>query len=157
MMSSGKATTGTLCVATFSFGAIALVIVSCASGHSQNTKNVLSAITPIPTAAPLFKSYPISAAFAKNGPHLSAEQRAWISKVRTSRAYAPMRRRLRFAVLRGVTVPIVMWVDQAAPGQQDHGGHIIGEYCSEYFDPVNRGIFGATEASCARPTFAPVD
>jgi len=132
-------------------------MVSCASGHPQKTDNVLNTIAPISTAAPLFKSYPITAAFAKNGPHLSSEQRAWILKVGTSRAYAPMRHRLRFAVLRGVTVPIVMWVDQADSGQQDHGGHIIGEYCSEYFDPVNRGVFGATGASCARPTFEPAD
>lgn len=136
--------------------AMALFTTSCSAKHSQGANTPRQIVKPLPTASPLYKSYPISAAFAKDGPHLTSEQRAWIVKIATSRAYAPMRSRLRFSVWPGVTVPIVVWVDQAAPGEQDHGGHVIGEKCFQYFDPVDRGHFGATGASCSGANFAPV-
>lgn len=142
-------------------GLIALLtlgIAACSRNASTTSVQATRAtITAAPTARPLFKTYPVSAAFSRNGPTLTSAQRAWIQRVISSRNYGPLRARLRFALVRAPTRPIVIYVDNAGPGEADHGGHVIGEGCNVLFDPVEHGVFPATGAACAPPTPRPVD
>ncbi len=114
-------------------------------------------VTPWPTASPAFKTYSINAAFAPDGPAITRKQRSWIRRVIHSKAYGPLRSRLRFADVPGVKTPIVVYVDRASPGQTDRGGHVLGESCYIMFDPYEHGEFPGTGASCAPPTPKPVE
>jgi hypothetical protein len=112
---------------------------------------------PSPSLTPSFKTYPVSAAFNGEGPPLTPEQRKWIRRIISSRAYGKLRPRLRFADMPGWTTPILVYVDRAAPGEADRGGHVIGEACSAEFDPVEHGKFAGSETSCSPPTPEPVN
>lgn len=131
-----------------------------ACGHRPMSKNAIGmqpTITAPPTSPPLFKTYPVWAAFRRGGPKLTIKQRDWIERILRSKTYGKLRSKLRFADIPGTTTPIVVYVDRAGPGQTDRGGHVIGEGCNGFFDPVEHGLFPATEAACSPPTPKPVN
>jgi len=99
-------------------------------------------------------TYPVNAAFSRNGPHLTAQERAWILRVARSRAYRNLP--LRFAPLKGFTTPIVVYANLPGVGGIRRGGHIIGEPCQDWFDPVAGAIYPASAAACSPPTPKPV-
>ena len=114
----------------------------------------MSSTASRPTAAPpKYATYPVSAAFAKNGPRLTPAQRQWILRIVRSKNYGPYRARLRFALVATKQVPLVVWVasqEQRAPGERA-SSHIIGDGCNAYFDPQELGVFAAPgDAACAK-------
>ncbi len=130
------------------------------SGSMHGVKSAKMALqfTAAPSQAALYETYPISAAFSLSGPDLSSAQRNWIARVLKSPAYGAHRSRLRFAnTSGGPNVPIVVYVDRAGTGETDRGGHVIGEPCNVWFDPVVHGVFPGTGALCAPPTPKPIN
>lgn len=139
-----------------------VAVLAAGGGCSQNSSTRTSVLATQetfvapPTPHSLFKTYPVSVAFSRNGPTLTSAQRAWIRQVIHSKNYGPLRARLRFATVAGPTRPLVIYVNKAGPSQADRGGHVIGEGCNVLFDPVEHGVFPATGASCTPPTPKPV-
>lgn len=107
--------------------------------------------------SPVYKTYPVSA-YKSRGLRLLPNQRQWIEKILHSASYHDAITRLRFAKIRGVKTPIVVYIeDYHTPDDSiDHGGHVIGEYCSVIFDPHDKGLFAGSQASCSPPTPKPV-
>jgi len=112
-------------------------------------------VSPIPQATPAYETFPVSAAFSKFGPPLTSKQRRWILRVVHSRNYGSLRPILRFADLPGLDTPIVVYINRSRPGEV-YGGHVIGEGCNVWFDPMLRGLFVGTGALCSPPTPRPV-
>ena len=139
------------------------LVLSCLSACAHHapeqptTPNWVKLLTPLPTPTSLFKTYPVRAAFQRGGPKLTIEQRDWIQRILHSKNYGKLRSRLRFVDIPGTTTPIVVYVDRAGPGQTDRGGHVIGEGCNGFFDPVEHGLFPASESACSPPTPKPVN
>ena len=133
------------------YGCALCALIACS--HKAPQPNHAINVTPFPQPTDSVKTYPISAAFSKTGPKLTKDQRAWIAKVMRSRYYRDLS--LRFAQVPGVVTPIVVYVDRAVYGIH-RGGHVIGEQCQIWFDPVAGRTFSASPAVCTRPTPKPV-
>ena len=124
-----------------------VTIMVCEHGIAKSAETTHQGNTLKETAStrPLFRSYPVSAAFQFHGPRLTREQRDWIAKIVHSRNYGWERSKLRFAVVSDRIppfahgVPIVVYRAHMYQGI-DHGGLIIGESCSSFFDPYQFGF-----------------
>ncbi|MGA3035935.1 MAG: hypothetical protein ABSE64_00495 [Vulcanimicrobiaceae bacterium] len=81
----------------------------------------------------------MSAAFKSHVPPLTHEQRAWIAKIVHSHNYGWERSKLHFALVADYHVPIVVYRAHMYQGN-DHGGLVIGESCSAFFDPYEFGF-----------------
>lgn len=144
-------------------GCLLAMTTACVSS-SRKAAFEMSQFTSLPVPAPssnvvlrpLYKEYPVSAAGSAQGPVISKVQHRWIDRIVHSSTYGPLRSQLRFAVARGVKTPIVVWQENRDLSGVDHGGHVIGEYCSVYFNPFNQGLFAASQAACSPPTPKPV-
>jgi hypothetical protein len=134
--------------------ALLLAAGGCTHVHIPQSYKGMS-VTPIPQPTNSVRTYPVSAAFSPNGPHLASRQRAWILKVSRSRNYRKLP--LLFALVHGVKTPIVVYVDRPLLGGIHRGGHVIGEECQVTFDPVTGKVYPASQAACSAPTPKPVD
>jgi hypothetical protein len=134
-----------------------LRLAACAPSTSQQTDYMKGiVVSPSPMAPPAYATYPVSDAFGPRAVHLSREQRAWLLRVLRSKTYGPQRAKLRFAVLAGYKVPLVIYVRMPSQDGQDRGGHVIGQSCSSEFDPYFHGLYPGSEVSCTAPTPLPV-
>jgi len=138
---------------------VVAIAVSMSAGCSHPSKAAQSAqiskITPFPQPTDSLKTYPVGAAFSPTGPRLMPQQRAWIRRVMKTPSYANLP--LRFALLKGVKTPIVVYANLPGVGGVRRGGHVIGEACQVWFDPVAGTVYPASEAACSPPTPKPVD
>lgn len=141
--------------AAWVFALAGIALAACAHASSSSGRNTASS-----HRTPAYSTYPMGAAFSKNGPALSAVQRQWIVHVLHSKNYGRYADLLRFAPVRGIKTPVVVFV--APAGDLDPDVHVstpvLGEACNTYFDPYERGVFAAPgDAACARPTLKPVE
>jgi hypothetical protein len=119
----------------------AIALVACAHETSKAVSTTYQPAVSVIVASPrpLYRSYPVSAAFKSHGPPLTREQRAWIAKIVHSHNYGWERSKLRFALVVDYHVPIVVYRAHMYQGN-DHGGLIIGESCASLFDPYEFGF-----------------
>ena len=134
--------------------ALLLVAAGCTRVQVPQSYKGMS-VTAIPQPTNSVRTYPVSAAYSRNGPHLTSQQRTWILKVSRSRNYRKLP--LLFALVHGIKTPIVVYIDRPLLGGIHRGGHVIGEECQVWFDPVVGGVYAASQAACSLPTPKPVD
>ncbi|HEY5257129.1 MAG TPA: hypothetical protein VIJ12_01985 [Candidatus Baltobacteraceae bacterium] len=123
--------------------------------RSNDASPIASPIASSATSA-AFRTYPIAEALSRNGPPLSIPQLHWVRRIVYSRSYIAVRAHLRFADQPGYRTPLIVYVDIAEPYETDRGGHVIGERCNVWFDPVNFGLTVGTSVLCAGATPQPV-
>lgn len=114
-----------------------------------------AAVTPFPQPTDSIKTYAIKRALSDRDLHLSPIQRAWVVRVSRSMNYRNLP--LRVALIRGVKTPVVIYVDKPLGGGVRRGGHVLGEACQVWFDPVAARVYPASEAACSPPTPLPVE
>lgn len=139
--------------AAWVFALLPLALAACAHASSSTGRTIRV------HRQTTYRTYPLSTAFAKNGPALTAAQRGWIARVLHSKNYGSYGDLLRFSPVRGARTPVVVFVEPS--GEIDPDAHIsspiLGETCNTYFDPYERGVFAAPgDAACAQPTLKPV-
>lgn len=132
----------------------ALLLLGCSGKPSESKLSKPLVFTPYPQPTDSIRTYPISAAFSCGGPALTPSQRAWIERVASSKNYR--KTPLRFAAIAGIKTAIVVCVNRALPGGIHRGGHVIGEECQVWFDPVPAKVYAASQAACSPPTPKPV-
>ena len=126
-----------------------VAFVACTQTGIHSRSGAAMRLTPLPAPTERYETYPIIDALTGHGPKLTPMQRKWAISVAHSRAYSRNVARLRFTlVAHGFKTPLVIYLDKASPGQVDRGGHVIGEACNVYFDPVFHGVSVGTGIEC---------
>lgn len=126
---------------------IALAACTHQIAHSQSPA---TQITPLPEPTARYATYALGDVLMGRGPKLTRSQRKWAEHVAHSKAYNADVTRLRFTLdVRGFKTPLVIYLDKAQPGRPDRGGHVIGEACNVFFDPVIYGVSVGTGIECS--------
>lgn len=132
-----------------SFAAL-LCIALAACTHVTHSQSVATQLTPLPSPTARYTTYALSDVLTGHGPKLTGARRKWAERVAHSRTYSSDVTRLRFTLdVRGFRTPLVIYLDKARPGQPDRGGHVIGEACNVFFDPVLYGVSVGTGVECS--------
>jgi hypothetical protein len=132
----------------------ALAVAACAHATKAPVYTFTASPTTPTPQSPAFQTYPIAAAFAKNGPSLTTAQREWVLRILGSRTFRAQRARLRFWIPPCCRPSqLIVYAQRPPVDGNDRGGHIIGEGCNAYFDPYEHGPRPMTGAGCG--TFTP--